>query len=147
MSQENVELIRSLQPRPEANLVEQFTDDIANARMADALAHLLDPAFACFVHFPGDAEPASYSGLDGLRQGWLDWLGPWTTYRTEIEELIDLGERVVVIIRDYARSEPDAPEVDIRGATIWTVRDGRVQRVDFYAGGRAEALASVGLAE
>lgn len=147
MSQENVELIRSLQPRPEANLVELFTDDLANARMADALVHLLDPAFVCFIHFPGDAEPASYSGLDGLRQGWLDWLGPWTTYRTEIEELIDLGERVVAIIRDYARSEPDAPEVDIRAATIWTVRDGRVHRVDFYAGGRAEALASVGLAE
>ena len=147
MSVENVELIRSLQPRPEANLVELFTDDLANARMADAVAHMLDPAFVRFIHFPGDAEPASYSGLDGLRQGWLDWLGPWTTYRTEIEELIDLGERVVAIIRDYARSEPDAPEVDIRGATIWTVHDGRVHRVDFYAGGRAEALASVGLAQ
>jgi SnoaL-like domain len=147
MSQENVELIRSLQPRPEANLVEQFTDDRANARMADALARLFDPAFVCRIHFPGDAEPASYSGLNGLRQGWLDWLGPWTTYRTEIEELIDLGERIVVVIRDYARSEAGAPEVDIRGATIWTVRDGRVHCVDFYAGGRAEALASAGLAE
>ena len=147
MSQENVELVRSLQPRAEVNLVELFTDDVANTRMADAVAHLLDPAFVCFIHFPGDAEPASYSGVDGLRQGWLDWLGPWTSYRTEIEELIDLGERVVTIFRDYAKSEPDASEVDIRGATIWTIREGRVARVDFYAGGRDEALASVGLAE
>ena len=69
--------------------------------------------------------------MDGLRQGWLDWLGPWMTYRTVTEELVDLGECVVAIFRDYARSEPDAPEVDIRGATIWTVRDGRVDRVDF----------------
>jgi SnoaL-like domain len=146
MSQENVELVRSLQPRPEVNLVELFTNDAGNARMADAVAHLLDPAFLSSFHFPG-SQPASYSGLDGLRNGWLDWLAPWTSYRTEIEELIDLGERVVVVVRDYARSEPDAPEVDFMGATIWTVRDGRVGRVDFYAGGRAEGLASVGLAE
>ncbi len=146
MSQENVELVRSLQPRPEVNVVELFTNDAGNARMADAVAHLLDPAFVSSFHFPG-AQPASYSGLDGLRNGWLDWLAPWTSYRTEIEELIDLGERVVVVVRDYARTEPDAPEVDLMGATIWTVHDGRVDRVDFYAGGRAEGLTSVGLTE
>ena len=85
--------------------------------------------------FPPDAE----------RDRWLDWLAPWTSYRTEIEELIDLGERVVVVVRDYAKSETDGPEVDFMGATIWTTRDGRVARVDFYAGGRAEGLASAGL--
>jgi hypothetical protein len=146
MSRETVEVVRSLQPRPEVNLVELITNDAESARMADAVAHLLDPAFVSSFHFPG-SQLASYSGLDGLRNGWLDWLAPWTSYRTEIEELIDLGERVVVVVRDYARSEPDAPEVDYMGATIWTVRDGRVSRVDFYAGGRAEGLASVGLAE
>jgi hypothetical protein len=146
MSQENVALVRSLQPRPEVNLVELFANDVGNARMADAIAHLLDPAFVSSFHFPG-SQPVSYSGLDGLRKGWLDWLAPWTSYRTEIEKLIDLGERVVVVVRDYARREPNAPEVDFMGATIWTVCDGRVGQVDFYAGGRAEGLASVGLAE
>jgi ketosteroid isomerase-like protein len=147
MSQENVDLIRSFQPRPEINLVEFFADDVANTRIAGALAHVFDPAFVCFIHFPGDAEPTPYSGVDGLRQGWRDWLSPWATYRTEVEEVIDLGEQVVIVFRDHARREPDAPEVHMRGATIWTVREGRVARADFYAGGRAEALASVGLAE
>jgi SnoaL-like protein len=145
VSAENVELIRSLQPRPEADLVALFADDAATARMAEALGHLLDPGFVSVFHFPG-ARPASYAGLDGMRSGWLDWLAPWASYRTEIERLIDLGECVVTVVRDYARHEPRAPEVDFLGATIWTVRDGRVIRVDFYAGGRAEGLASVGLA-
>lgn len=147
MSQENVKLIRSFQPRPEVDLVALFTDDAENARMAHAIRHLVGPGFVTSFHFPG-AEPASYAGLDGLRNGWLDWLAPWATYRTEIEELRDLGdERVLVLVRDYATSEPGAPEVDFLGATVWSVRDGRVDRVDFYAGGRAEWLASLGLPE
>jgi hypothetical protein len=144
MSRARVELVSSLQPGPEVNLVELFTDDAANARMADAVARLLEPAFVSCFHFPG-APPTSYSGLGGLRQGWIDWLTPWTSYRSEIEDVIDLEERVVVIVRDYARSESDTPEVDFMGATIWTVGDDRVSRVDFYAGGRGEGLASVGL--
>jgi hypothetical protein len=146
MPQENVELIRSLQPRPQVDVVELFTDDAANARMADAIEPLVDPAFVSSLHIPG-AQPVSYSGLDGLRKCWLDWLGPWTSYRTETEELIDLGERVLVFVRDYARTEPGAPEVTFLGATIWSVRDRRVDRVDFYAGGRDEALAAAGLSE
>jgi hypothetical protein len=74
-------------------------------------------------------------------------LGPWTSYRTETEELIDLGERVLVFVLDYATTEPGAPEIKFIGATIWSVRDGRVDRVDFYAGGRVEAMAAAGLSE
>jgi hypothetical protein len=124
VSAENVELIRSLQPRPEVDLVALFTDDAATARMAEALGHLLDPGFVSVFHFPG-AQPVSYSGLDGMQEGWLDWLAPWASYRTGIDELIDLGERVAVIVHDYARNETGAPELDFLGATIWTVRGGR----------------------
>jgi len=81
-----------------------------------------------------------------LRACWLDWLAPWASYRTEIAELIDVGERVVVLVRDYGKREADAPEVELRGAAIWTVRGGRIVRAESYAD-RAEALASVGLAE
>jgi ketosteroid isomerase-like protein len=91
--------------------------------------------------------PATTYGLPGLRALWLDWLAPWASYRTEIEELSDLGERVVAIVCDYGRRESGAPEIAMRTATVWTVRDGRIVRADFYPGGRAEALASVGLAE
>jgi ketosteroid isomerase-like protein len=55
-------------------------------------------------------------------------------------------ERVVVLVRDYGKREADAPEVELRGAAIWTVRGGRIVRAESHAD-RAEALASVGLAE
>ena len=99
-----------------------------------------------FLSFPC-CSAHTYSGLNGLRDGFLDWLAPWASYRTEIERLIDLGERVVLLFPDYARRELGVPEVELMGGTIFSVRDRRIVRIDFYAGGRAEALASVGLAE
>jgi ketosteroid isomerase-like protein len=53
----------------------------------------------------------------------------------------------VAVICDYARREPDAPEVALKSAVVWSVRDGRIVRAEFYTGGRAEALEAVGLAE
>lgn len=145
MSAENVELIRSLQPDPEVDIVTLFADDDAAGELADALADLLDPAFACALCLPG-AAPTTYSGLDGLRAIWRDWLAPWANYRTEIEDLIDVGEHVVVLVRDYGRREPGAPEVVMMAATIWTVRDEKIVRAEFYAD-RTEALAAIGLPE
>lgn len=145
MSAENVELIRSFQPGPEVDLVALFSDEGATARLAEALGHVVDPAFECALRFPG-AGPTLYAGLDGLRACWLDWLAPWASYRTEIEELIDAGDQVVVVGRDYARRERGAPEVRLTFAGVWTLRDGRAIRAEFYAD-RAEGLASAGLAE
>jgi hypothetical protein len=146
MSQENVELVRSFLPDPEVDLVALFKDDPASGPLADVSGGLLDPAFACAFHYPA-TQPTTYSGLSGLRDGFLDWLAPWANYRTEIERLIDAGDRVVLLFRDYARREPGAPEVVLIGATIFALRGGRIVRIDFYAGDRAKALASVGLAE
>jgi ketosteroid isomerase-like protein len=114
--------------------------------VTEAVGHLLDPGFMCVWHFPG-AAPETYPGQDGLRAAWRDWLAPWASYRSEIEELIDVEEHVVAVVRDYGRREPDAPEVGLQAAAVWTVRDGRVVRAEFYPSGRAEALVSVGLAE
>jgi ketosteroid isomerase-like protein len=144
MSQANVEMIRSVLPGPDADLVAVFNDDSASGELMQTMARLLDPDFVSVKRSPG-AEPEIAHGLDGLRAGWLDWLAPWASYRTEIEEMIDLGGRVVSVICDYGRCEPDAQEVALKSAVVWTVRDGRIVRAEFYVGGRDEALKAAGL--
>jgi ketosteroid isomerase-like protein len=85
--------------------------------------------------------------LNGLRDAWRDWLAPWVTWRSEIEEAIDLDDaRVLLLNHDYARAENSDREMQNRGAAIWTVRDGKVARFDAYAN-RSEALEAAGLAE
>ena len=146
MSQENVELIRSVLPGPDADLVALFSDDSARGELMQKIERSLDPSFVSVKHSPG-AKPDIAHGLDGLRAGWLDWLAPWVSYRTETEDVLDLGDRVVSVLCDYARRGPDAPEVALKSAAVWTVRDGRIVRAEFYVGGRGEAFKAAGLEE
>ena len=61
--------------------------------------------------------------------------------------MIDAGDdRVVVLTRDHARPKGATAEVDFLGAPVWTLRYGKVSRIEFYWN-RAEGLAAVGLEE
>jgi hypothetical protein len=130
VSAENVELIRSLHVAPDVDVATLVNDDDAADRLRSDLGRSFHPSVECTMRFPGMA-PVAYSGLEGLRLAWRDWLKQWASYRVEIEEVLDRGERVVVILRVHGRREPGAPEIERRGATVWTLRDHRVSRVDF----------------
>jgi hypothetical protein len=82
-------------------------------------------------------------GIDGLREVWLDWLSPWETYRTEIEEARDLGDRVLLLVHDFGRRTGSTQEVALNGASVWTVRDGTIVRAEFHSD-RTTALEAVG---
>jgi ketosteroid isomerase-like protein len=147
MSREDVELVRRiLEPFEDADVTAIFRDDAASAAMTAAVSAVFAKDFEC-MFIRADVGRATYSGLDGLRAGFLDWQSPWASYRTEIEDFIDAGEgRVVVLTRDYARREGMEAEVYFSGAPVWTVRDGKVARIEFYWN-RAEGLAAAGLSE
>jgi|SRR6266516_3088962 len=85
-----------------------------------------------------------YSGVDGLRDFMLDWTAPWVTYRVETEEAIDLGERVLLLNHDHGCREGSTHEVRGRVAAVFSIRDGKITRLDAYLT-RAEALDAVGL--
>jgi hypothetical protein len=146
MSRENVESIRSVLPGPATDMVALFNDDSASGETDADVGTLARSGLRGSQtlsrrgagHEAGTARPARRLAC---------WLAPWASYRTEIEQMIDLRERVVSVICDYGRREPDAPEVALKSAVVWTVRDGRIVRAEFYAGGRDEALAAIGLAE
>jgi ketosteroid isomerase-like protein len=142
MSQENVELVKALYPRPDADICALFRDERTFGRMREALSELLTDDFESVVVFPG--ETRTHPGLDGFRKHWLDWLEPWATYRTAIEETIDAGDRVLLLLRDHGRREGMDAEVEIIGASIATIREGKLARWEDYAD-RVQALEAVGL--
>ena len=146
MSQENVDIVLALQPAPGANMAQLFRDDLLWAAVSARLAPALAPEFKTSAHGLPDSQVVEGEGVEGLRDGWLQWLAPWESYRAEVEEAIDLGERVVLLIRDYGRRTSDMHEVAITSAAVWTVHEGKVTRAEFYAD-RAEALKAVGLEE
>lgn len=147
MSEQTVEIVRQLQPGPDVDLVELFEvggDEASVEAGIAAVAHLFTDDFVCIFHALSEkARP----GIRGLRECWLDWLAPWESYRTEIEEFRDGGERVLIISRDFGRRPGMDREVDFRGCSVWTVRDGRIARAEFFAADRAAAFEVAGLRE
>ena len=132
MSRENVELVRALQVSPDVDLVTFFGDEESWSATQETLGPLFDERFE--VHFIGVGDDdRAYRGLEGLREVWKDWLEPWESYRAEIFDLIDGGDRVLVLTDDYGRRRDTSADVRLLGAAIWTVDAGKVKRADFYA--------------
>jgi ketosteroid isomerase-like protein len=139
VSEANVELVTAAQPGPEVDLVAMFRDERAAGVALAAIAPHLADDFEAVGH--GGVTVLPRPGVEGLRAVWLDWLSPWESYRTETEEVVDLGDRVLVLVHDFGRRAGIDEEVPLSAAAIWTLRDGRITRADFYAD-RDEALAA-----
>jgi ketosteroid isomerase-like protein len=145
MSQANVALVLRLQPAAGADVAELLRGDELWSALAAAMAPFFHPDFETVP--PGVPGTESvFTGLDGLRQAWLGWMEPWLTYRTEPEQAIDAGDRVLLLMRDYGRREGGTAEVKVDGSAVWTVREGKVARAEFFAH-RADAFRAAGLAE
>ena len=144
MSAANVELVRSLIPPPDVDLTELFQRDADPAAVEEALAELstrLTDDFVCAFHVLGQGERR---GAAGLREIWLDWLEPWETYRAAGYELIDAGDLVLSLAHDVGRRRDMVEEVELRGTALWTVREGKIARVEFFAR-REDGFAAAGI--
>jgi ketosteroid isomerase-like protein len=146
MSKQNVELVRGLLPSSDTDLVALFREETTATALAEAVAPLFHEDFEAVVQDWAPGQQVRYAGLEGFRAAWLDWLDPWESYRTEVEDVIDAGDEVVVLVRDYGRRAGMAVEVSMVGASVWTVRDGKIAKTAFYPN-RSEALEAVGLSE
>jgi len=144
MSEENVEIIRTLIPPEETDVAALFRDDGTFEQMRTALDPFIDPeGEAVGLWEPGEIR--TYVGPEGLRRLWLDWLEPWASYYVRVEKLVDRGDRVVALIRDVGRRHDTDATVEIKAGSIWTLREGKVVRVEFCS--REEALEAAGLSE
>jgi ketosteroid isomerase-like protein len=143
MSRENVELAQALITE-NTDFAALLRDEDAFSRLCEAIGPLFTDDFQSVIVLPHQTR--TYAGLEGLRKNWLEWLEPWATYRTSIDELMDVGERVVLLLRDYGRRRGMEAEVELISATILTFRGGRVARWEDYTD-RALALEAVGLSE
>jgi ketosteroid isomerase-like protein len=128
MSQENVDLVRALIPSPETDVASLFRDERVFQAAREALEHLLHPDFRSVAVWEGGT---TYAGVEGFREMWLDWLEPWATYHVRVDEVIDAGDRVVVLVRDRARRHDTDAEVELISGSVWTVRDSKLARVEF----------------
>ena len=143
MSEENVELVVGTLRGPDVNLAEIARDD----EMFAAMMQEIGSAFRADIQFDNHGFPAgdvTCVGLDAVRSLFRDWYQPWETYRTEVEQAIDCGERVLLLTRDLGVLWGTAQEVTLNLGCVYTIRDGKIARWEVYLD-RSEALKAVGL--
>ena len=142
MSRESVELVRAI-------------FDLWNSADAwgDARTGKLDPRLialtapdATYDMSRRTFNPEIYEGHAGLVRLRRDIDEVWEAWSRTTEQIIDAGERVVVIETVRGRGRGSGVEVTQRGAFIYTVRDGQVIHVELYPDPQA-ALKAVGLEE
>jgi ketosteroid isomerase-like protein len=121
MSEDNVEFVRQA--------LRTFNDE-----GADAAAAYYDPAVVLDNTQSPFPDAGVYRGLDSVR-GWFDGLADaFGNISYEIETSRDLGDQVAVLLRVRGRAPHTGIEIDYRFAPLITVRNGKIVRIDRFAG-------------
>ena len=85
-------------------------------------------------------------GFEEVRDAWVTWFEAFEQVDFEIEELLEVGDKVVAFIRVTGRGRESGLVTEQRLPSVWTVRGQRVVRVSGYREA-GEALDAVGLRE
>jgi ketosteroid isomerase-like protein len=136
MSRENVEIVvgqfEGVNRREFAAVMDAYSDDVTLVLRGDH---------------------ARVTGADVVtgKEAVGEWFGDWfrqfaPDYRFEVEETRDLGDRVFLVATHHGRGRVSGAPVSDSTAYLYTVRGGKVSRVEAWDD-REEALEAAGLSE
>ena len=131
MSQENVEVV--------SRMYEAFGRGDAGAALS-----YVDPEVVTDPRHRVDGRVGQ--GHDELVAILAEWLDTWDDWRQEIEEIRDLGDRVLVIDTQRGRGKGSGIEWEDRFGMLYEVHGGKITRWTIYDDPR-EALEAAGLSE
>ncbi len=84
-----------------------------------------------------------FYGREGVRAALQEVESDWQDLRYTLEDVVELGDRVLVLLRMQARVRDSDAELDAQVAHLWEFRGGRAVRWDVY-GDHASALRAIG---
>jgi ketosteroid isomerase-like protein len=126
MTEQNVEFLRRGYEALQRGDVETFKS-LSRER--------LDPEFE--FHHVWDGRV--FKGYEGTMEWLSDTRETWSDYKQEVDEIIDLGEHVVVVLGISAQGAGSGVPVAQEFAVVWTFDGERVVRARSFTS-RAEAL-------
>jgi ketosteroid isomerase-like protein len=148
MSVESVEIVRAVHPPSGTELTSLFADDSEAPSRLEAAEPLFHPEFEFSAPTLGGTKfRVNGRGLSDLVASWREWMEPWEVYWTEVEDFIDAGDdQVLVLLRDHGRLQGSDAEVEQPAASLWSLRDRKIARIDFFPS-REQGLEAAGLSE
>jgi ketosteroid isomerase-like protein len=120
MSRENVEIVQ--------RFYEAWSrDDLPGP------VELMDPDIE-YVNPSEAVEPGTRRGLEAFTEAVQKLLQSWEFWRAEVEESKTAGNQVAVVVRYRTRGRGSGIDVEGRESALWTLRDGRVVRYQWFHG-------------
>ena len=132
MSQENVEVVRTVYEA-------WARDDLPGP------AHLFDAQIE-YVNPRGAVEPGTRHGLEAFGRAVEKVFEGQEAWQIVPERFVPIGDRVAVVLRYRARWRTSGVDVEAHESALWTIRDGKVVRYEWFHG-PGDALEAAGLQE
>ena len=104
-------------------------------RDAEAALIAFDPRFEFNLfgdRFEGIDFRTRYVGHAGFREFFETWWAAWSSIQFEIEELFDLGDRLVLRFKATARGAASGAEASLTSGSSYLLHHGTIVRQDFY---------------
>ena len=108
---------------------------------------------AVIREFPDDIEwqvleqlpdQGPFRGRDGVLRFWKSWRESFSDFRAEIDEIVDAGDHVIVMMHMVGRGRDSGAEVETPTyAQMWTFRGDEVKRVRMLQSKEAALEAAV----
>jgi ketosteroid isomerase-like protein len=133
VSRENVEAVR----KENVDVVREMLEDYLRGDYEAAL-----PAFAHDVEVVTALE--RFHGPAGVVEEAKRWEEMWSDYRFEVENLVDSGDKVVLLYHQVGKGKGSGVEVKERAGWVYTLREGKIARVEMFQD-RASALRAAGV--
>lgn len=89
-------------------------------------------------------DPVVTRGYDGIRGFFEEVGGLFEQAVFEEEEILEFGDKVLVVSTGRFRGMASGIEVKARAANVWTIRDGKLAHFCFYQS-KEDALADLGV--
>lgn len=84
----------------------------------------------------------SYDGVEGFKEAWSDWVSPYAGFRIEFDEVAQLDDRLLFLVRQVATTQHNAVEIETPSASVWWLEDGQIRQAAFYLDRRAGMTAA-----
>jgi ketosteroid isomerase-like protein len=118
MSEENVEVVRSV-------------FDATNRRDWDTVLAAYSPDTE-WDDRELRPEGAVHRGIEAMQAEMRAWFGTWLNYRQEIEQVLDAGEHVALVVRESGAGKGSGALMNQRIGVVITVRGGLIVHTRLY---------------
>ena len=107
---------------------------------------MLDLFSDTVITYRAEPDGATFDGKAGFRDAAADWTEDFSEWQVLPQEFTDLGERVLVRVRQVAQGRSSGVRVDEDYWFLFEITGNEVSKLSFYSK-QTEALEAAGLSE